>query len=102
MHKGLAQARDARTLKVLEKLYRSDGKIITLAQLIEKRLADGWTFATAEVPRIEYNRLKYNRMNHEEQREYEQKLKETKTEYRLVKEDLSFSIPKLAFDYYNS
>lgn len=94
---NLAPAREARLQKSLARLYRFDGEIMTLQEI----LRDAASFEAKEVPKYDYNRIKFNRMDYREQAAYEEKLKQKKISYRAKFSDESFiEIPKMVYDFY--
>jgi len=100
---SLQVANSAKLKKVLEKQRRFSFGDMSFQQAIDRGFYS--EAGTHEVPKVQYNRRKYNRMNRQEQEHYETELKETKTEYYLVRasdSDIITPCPKSVFNYFNS
>lgn len=92
---GLDKARD---VKLLEKKYNFDGKVMSQKDFVEQAIDGGAEIKEREVNKLDYpSRTRWNRMNGYEQEQYERKIKEAgkKTLYSIN----GFEFPKSVVDY---
>lgn len=92
---GLDKARD---VKLLEKKYNFDGKVMSQKDFVEQAIDGGAEIKEREVNKLEYpSRTRWNRMNGYEQEQYERRIKEAgkKTLYSIN----GFEFPKSVVDY---
>lgn len=92
---GLDKARD---VKLLEKKYNFDGKVMSQKDFVEQAIDGGAEIKEREVNKLDYpSRTRWNRMNGYEQEQYERRIKEAgkKTLYSIN----GFEFPKSVVDY---
>ena len=92
---GLDKARD---VKLLEKKYNFDGKVLSQKDFVEQAIDGGAEIKEREVNKLDYpSRTRWNRMNGYEQEQYERRIKEAgkKTVYSIN----GFEFPKSVVDY---
>lgn len=102
--KSLESARIARQERMLAKLYRYNGEVVTLETLIIKKINLGHVFEVGINPAVQFNRVKFNRMTQKEQDAYEKRLDATVASYRLIDKSsgIFMELPKLVFDYFQA
>ena len=92
---GLDKARD---VKLLEKKYNFDGKVMSQKDFVEQAIDGGAEIKEREVNKLDYpSRTRWNRMNGYEQEQYERRIKEAgkKTVYSIN----GYEFPKSVVDY---
>lgn len=84
--------------------YVSFGGVMMRLDFVQKAVADGYTASTEQVNRIkDKTRLQWNRMDQRQQDDHtaKQKAAGQKTEYLLGKDESSFVITKIEYDFAN-
>jgi len=92
---GLDKARD---VKLLEKKYNFDGKVMSQKDFVEQAIDNGAEIKEREVNKLDYpSRTRWNRMNGYEQEQYERRIKEAGK--KMLYSINGYEFPKSVVDY---
>ena len=92
---GLDKARD---VKLLEKKYNFDGKVMSQKDFVEQAIDGGAEIKEREVNKLDYpSRTRWNRMNGYEQEQYERRIKEAGK--KMLYSINGYEFPKSVVDY---